>query len=174
MNKFRKPHGNGGRNGGQFGGRGPSRPSFEKPAYPRFGGPRDGSSQMFDAVCSKCGNACQVPFRPNGQKPVYCKVCFGGHSQAPSGREGFIRRDVSERSFEPRTDDRGIVGLKQQVGAMNTKIDSMLRILEAMSRTAAPTESAMSSVSQRADLREVFQKDFSKKKITKRKGAIKK
>ena len=35
-----------------------------------------GDRQMFDAVCSDCGQSCQVPFQPNGEKPVYCRPCF--------------------------------------------------------------------------------------------------
>lgn len=32
--------------------------------------------EMFDAICAECGKKTQVPFKPNGQKPVYCKDCF--------------------------------------------------------------------------------------------------
>lgn len=32
--------------------------------------------QLFDAVCAECGQKTQVPFQPNGQKPVYCRECF--------------------------------------------------------------------------------------------------
>ncbi|NLW24066.1 MAG: zinc-binding protein [Clostridia bacterium] len=32
--------------------------------------------QLFEAVCSSCGTLTQVPFKPNGTKPVYCKNCF--------------------------------------------------------------------------------------------------
>lgn len=43
------------------------------------------SNQMFDAVCTECGQKCQVPFRPTGDKPVYCTNCFakrqGGRDQ---------------------------------------------------------------------------------------------
>ena len=31
---------------------------------------------MFDATCSNCGKATQVPFRPTQGKPVYCNECF--------------------------------------------------------------------------------------------------
>jgi len=31
---------------------------------------------MFDAVCAGCGVNTQVPFQPNGSKPVYCRDCF--------------------------------------------------------------------------------------------------
>ena len=32
--------------------------------------------QMYDAVCASCGVNTQVPFQPNGSKPVYCRECF--------------------------------------------------------------------------------------------------
>lgn len=32
--------------------------------------------QMYDAVCSGCNANTQVPFQPNGSKPVYCRECF--------------------------------------------------------------------------------------------------
>ncbi len=42
-----------------------------------FGGGRpSGDREMHDATCNSCGNACQVPFRPNGSKPIYCSNCF--------------------------------------------------------------------------------------------------
>ncbi len=50
--------GGGGRGGGDRGG--------------GYGGPR----QMYDAVCASCGSACQVPFQPRQDRPVYCSDCF--------------------------------------------------------------------------------------------------
>lgn len=35
-----------------------------------------GEREMFSATCSSCGREAQVPFRPNGSKPVYCSDCF--------------------------------------------------------------------------------------------------
>jgi CxxC-x17-CxxC domain-containing protein len=32
--------------------------------------------EMFSATCSSCGKEAQVPFRPSGDKPVYCSDCF--------------------------------------------------------------------------------------------------
>jgi CxxC-x17-CxxC domain-containing protein len=32
--------------------------------------------EMFSATCSSCGREAQVPFRPTGNKPVYCNDCF--------------------------------------------------------------------------------------------------
>lgn len=44
-----------------------------------FGGGGGGQRprrQLFDAVCSACGVQTQVPFQPNGSKPVYCRDCY--------------------------------------------------------------------------------------------------
>jgi CxxC-x17-CxxC domain-containing protein len=34
------------------------------------------SREYFAVICSKCGNAAQVPFKPRMDKPVYCSDCF--------------------------------------------------------------------------------------------------
>ncbi len=36
--------------------------------------------QMYDAVCASCGTQTQVPFQPNGSKPIYCRECYQGSS----------------------------------------------------------------------------------------------
>lgn len=35
--------------------------------------------QLFEATCADCGNVTQVPFRPRGVRPVYCRDCFERH-----------------------------------------------------------------------------------------------
>lgn len=42
----------------------------------RVGGNARPQREMFDATCSACGVATQVPFRPTAGKPVYCRDCF--------------------------------------------------------------------------------------------------
>ena len=32
--------------------------------------------EMFEAICSECGQTARVPFRPREDKPVYCSSCF--------------------------------------------------------------------------------------------------
>ncbi|MFC1487010.1 CxxC-x17-CxxC domain-containing protein [Thermoproteota archaeon] len=31
---------------------------------------------MHDAVCAECGQKCQVPFKPDSSRPVYCRECY--------------------------------------------------------------------------------------------------
>lgn len=35
-----------------------------------------GQREMFPAVCAECGRDTMVPFKPNNEKPVYCRDCF--------------------------------------------------------------------------------------------------
>lgn len=32
--------------------------------------------QMHKTTCSKCGNECEVPFKPGEGRPVYCRDCY--------------------------------------------------------------------------------------------------
>ena len=44
----------------------------------RGGGFRDDRPprEMFDAKCSDCGQDTQVPFKPDPERPVFCKDCY--------------------------------------------------------------------------------------------------
>ncbi|MSU54913.1 MAG: hypothetical protein EXS46_00030 [Candidatus Taylorbacteria bacterium] len=95
-----------------------------------FGGPKE----MFDAVCAKCNKGCQVPFRPNGKKPVYCLDCFG--DSKPQGQDNNFDRparpDFQRREFNApqvsRPDNNGeIAEIKRQLVSMNIKLDRLLQ-----------------------------------------------
>lgn len=32
--------------------------------------------QLYNVKCSDCGNQTQVPFKPSGDRPVYCRDCY--------------------------------------------------------------------------------------------------
>jgi len=40
------------------------------------GGFNKGPREMFKATCAGCQKECEVPFKPSGDRPVYCKECF--------------------------------------------------------------------------------------------------
>ena len=58
-------------------------------------------SQMHSAVCAACGKNCEVPFKPTGDKPVYCSSCFGKEQDFSSRRrdDGNRRRDKEPRKM---------------------------------------------------------------------------
>ncbi len=92
--------GGGGFRGGDRGGK----PSFQNKSWGvDRGGDRD--KPMFKAVCSECGKACEVPFRPTGDKPVFCSDCFN-KKRDPSDTRGGGRSDFSERAPKRDFNDR--------------------------------------------------------------------
>ena len=32
--------------------------------------------EMHKATCAECKKECEVPFKPSGDRPVYCKDCY--------------------------------------------------------------------------------------------------
>ncbi|MEM3378671.1 MAG: CxxC-x17-CxxC domain-containing protein [Candidatus Bathyarchaeia archaeon] len=35
-----------------------------------------GNREMHKAVCADCGQECEVPFKPDNSRPVYCQECY--------------------------------------------------------------------------------------------------
>ncbi len=100
--------------------------------------------QLFKATCASCGNTCEVPFRPNGKKPVYCNDCFaknGGPSAAgarpsferpaykPAFKPGF-KPSFNKPSFNsaPRPDN-SLNEVKKQLESLNFKLDQLLNTM---------------------------------------------
>ena len=77
---------------------------------------------MHSVTCDKCGQRCEVPFRPTGGKPVYCSDCFkkeGNYeSKVPFRKERFAATG-SDGEFGKELDE------------INRKLDL---ILEALAR----------------------------------------
>lgn len=49
-------------------------------------GPQPGKERMlFQAVCAECKQECEVPFKPSGERPVYCKECFAKRKSKQAG-----------------------------------------------------------------------------------------
>jgi CxxC-x17-CxxC domain-containing protein len=127
--------------GSSFGGRS----KFNRPGNKEFR-----QSEMFSATCAECGKPCEVPFRPTGDKPVYCSYCFNKNKDG--GSSDYSRRDESPRSF-PKRDfapspaprpqfDGGQAGdLKKQLDVINSKLDRIL-IMFSKNTNSSETKSA--------------------------------
>jgi len=75
----------------------PNRFSDDRRERPRFE-----DKKMYDATCSKCGKACQIPFRPTGDRPVFCSNCFikGGSTGGRNVGEGEIIEQIKMLSIK--------------------------------------------------------------------------
>lgn len=64
---------------------------------------------MHQATCSECGKKCEVPFKPTGDRPIYCSTCFeqqGGGSSGRSGSKSFDRPSFGDRQKFSATCDK--------------------------------------------------------------------
>ena len=71
------------------------------PEKRQFGNRDRERPQMYEATCSDCGKKCEVPFKPTGDKPVYCSQCFTSHGGGQKSNR--FERGDRER---PRSQDR--------------------------------------------------------------------
>jgi len=67
---------------------------------------------MHRATCAECGKPCEVPFKPSGDKPVFCSNCFGKGNGGPGPSSS--KPDQSNKKFDE----------------MNAKLDQILHILK--------------------------------------------
>lgn len=58
---------------------------------------RNRPRQMFSATCDKCGQKCEVPFRPSSGKPIFCDKCFSKNKPTGGGRQGDQLRVLNEK-----------------------------------------------------------------------------
>jgi len=92
----------------------------------RSRGRRDFSrrQELYDAVCDECGKDCKVPFKPSGDKPIYCSDCFekkGGRESRGSSRGG--NRD--RRSFGGQSNAE----LMAKLDDLGRKLDQIVGLL---------------------------------------------
>lgn len=167
------------RGGGGFrGGFGGGKPSFKNKSY---GNDRDrGSVTMHKATCSECGKTCEVPFRPTGEKPVFCNDCFalkreGGHRGGDRGRGRDFDR-APKRDFGGDFKSAGSDS-KKELSEISAKLDRLINLMEknlsGSKSVAAPTASKKEVVKEEVVVSKKETKKPSLKAIIKKVSASK-
>lgn len=89
----------------------------------KFGGRNFGDEKpmMHRAVCDECAQECEVPFKPSGEKPVFCRACFK--------KKGGGGRDSVERSFGNKPAREEYDKTTKQFEILNAKLDKILEAL---------------------------------------------
>ena len=87
---------------------------------------------MHPAVCEKCGASCEVPFKPNGRKPVFCRNCYvkEENQDVRFGEKSFDRPKTSYGAKpqyvstpHAKSDNDEVV---KQLKLLNQKMDALL------------------------------------------------
>lgn len=91
--------------------------------------------QMHSATCAKCDKKCEVPFKPNGRKPIYCSDCFekedsrgprNDRSRNSRPRNDRPRNDRPRSFSKPTVDNQEVV---KQLRTLGVKMDRMIQLL---------------------------------------------
>lgn len=92
---------------------------------------------MHKATCAQCDSSCEVPFKPNGKKPVLCTQCFG--SEGDTGQKRPRRESFGKPAFTDRREGRPQSGTYQarssdrsggdELRKINAKLDAILKLL---------------------------------------------
>lgn len=131
-----------------------NKPSFGGNSGSNFSRPggnfNRGNTEMHQATCADCQKICEVPFRPNGKKPVYCKDCFGKNG----GQSSSNTQNFPHKSFAPQNNSRenynnapkpysapantssqshqnggNIEDVKKQIEVINVKLDRLMNLI---------------------------------------------
>lgn len=79
---------------------------------------------MHRAVCDECGRECEVPFKPTGDRPVYCNNCF---KKNESGGPKRSERDSGKSYGGSHSGNSG--DFQKQFDILNKKLDQILKAL---------------------------------------------
>ncbi len=95
-----------------------------------FGARGNGPATLHDATCAECNSPCQVPFRPNGRKPVLCGNCFKkdeGGERRSYGRPAFGERRTFSKPFErPQAQQADLSRVEARLAAIEARLDELL------------------------------------------------
>lgn len=115
------------RKGGKGGFRG-GKPPFKKGPGKFSSRGADERPAMHPATCSVCGASCEVPFVPNGRKPILCRNCYK-KSEMDEARTFDRPRPASGKPPYVSTPRTGTEGIEKQLKALNQKIDMLIEAL---------------------------------------------
>jgi CxxC-x17-CxxC domain-containing protein len=120
--------------------------------------------QLFSATCTTCGKSCEVPFRPDGSKPVLCRDCFSSKNQSPVNRNstGNFNRKLSN-------DSNGEVQELTNIKVQLLKVEQKLELILDLLNNFATTKSEVDTTSKPLVQEETVKKVARKKSITTKK-----
>ena len=120
-----------------------------------YGRPKFQEKKMFSAICDSCGKRFELPFKPNGSRPVYCSQCF-----------------ERENSSSGRGNDRTANQYKEQFDMLNVKLDRLIKALVPNIQVKKEQTKVVAKKTEPLKKKEVIVKK--KKVVTKKKTVAKK
>lgn len=107
----------------------PERRSFDR--SDRSDSRRD--KPMVRVVCDNCHKECEVPFKPSGDKPVYCDECFSKIGRGDRGSRNNQGDRFSHGDHNhSNVNEIEIEQYKKHFSVLDSKLDEVLKMLSAL------------------------------------------
>lgn len=171
---------------------GAGRPSFG--SRPAFNDRDKKDVTLYNATCTTCGKSCEVPFRPDGKKPVLCRDCFAAKNESPtnsgSPRDRFTQNEMVGRTPErpaynapaPQTADYS--KLAKQLAVVEDKLNQILTLIQASeklvealpiigTKTVEDDEVSTTKIRKAKKVTPAIKKAAAKKKVSKKATVVK-
>lgn len=121
---------------------------------------------MHKAICDSCHKDCEVPFKPTGNKPIFCSDCFnkqGGGNERRGGGD----RDRKPR-FESSASSDNSKEILKGIKTLNYKMDELIKALQNNTPSEEKPEPA-SPKKEKTKKKTATKKKAASKKSTKKK-----
>ena len=78
---------------------------------------------MYKAICADCKKECEVPFRPSGDRPVYCQECFSRRKAGNSFKANMDNRPKETAPAQVTNIDKPRVSEKKKPVAKKKSVE---------------------------------------------------
>ncbi len=103
--------------------------------------------ELFQTTCTTCGKPCEVPFRPDGSKPVLCRDCFANKTKdgnpRPSNERSFPQaRPAYRQEASVAKEKVDLAPLMNQIAKLDKSVSEILVLLKTLTerQSTAPAE----------------------------------
>ncbi len=107
---------------------------------------------MYKAICDECNKECEIPFKPQNDKPIYCSDCFSKNNKT-----------------------KNIFDSKQEFDNLNTKLDLIIKFFKIseikQENDKVETKKNTIEIKEKAPKKSKEIKEIKIKKVTKTKKA---
>ena len=89
----------------------PAKPEIKPVVNNNQSRPNDRNKErvMFKAICADCKKECSIPFKPSGERPVYCQDCFSRRKVISISRIGLDDKPKDPQPSQPAVEKETVV-----------------------------------------------------------------
>lgn len=129
-------------------------------------------TELFKTTCTRCGKSTEVPFRPDGIKPVLCRECFANKQDGKgdnSSNERISRPEkTSLHTFSPHSVDRRATPSQPDYTALLNRMSALEMSITKLTQTMLTQQTTASTSHIPTEVAKPVKKEIDKDKPAKK------